>query len=497
MGSMVAVSTVVVGTLVALAVLASRYTTVKRAIRSLESRGAAAERELAAARRQAAQVEADQQFLARVVHELPHVARELHASAGGREIPGLLLGAVVRLLEPKKVAVAVRRRAAENDPDRHQRLAVVATSPEDWMPIGSEIPIGTGEIGYAAEVQRVMDRRDFESQPSPTRNRLRGETAHGCHPDIVAPMIFIDEVVGVIVVEGVMRPEEVKDALRLLAQVGAVSMYTRAQYTEIKTTASVDGLTGAFNKRYLTHRLGEEMRRALDQASSVSVLIFDVDNFKHYNDRNGHLAGDRVLQRLARLVVENVRRGTIFGRYGGEEFLAIFPGAAREQALAAAENVRRAVAAHEFPFGFDQPLGAVTISGGVAECPVDGADAATLVRAADEALYQAKRRGRNRMFAYEPTNLGGDEARVTLAAEAHEDPRGRLAVEGQPTLVARAEPTTVVASEAPPPKGTLAAADYTPVPGTLFALASVTPAMGVPKLTLPRPAANPASGEKG
>ena len=388
------ISALAVGALVALAVLAGRHSALKAALGSLESRTATAEKELAAARRQAAQAEADQQFLARFVRELPHIAHELHAGAGGRQIPKLLLGAVVRMLEPRKAVIAVRRRPAESDPDRHLRLAVAATSPEGCMALGAEIPIGQGEIGYAADVQRVMDRRDFENQPPPTRKRLRDETDPGCQPDIVAPMVFNEEVVGVIAVEGLKRgPAEAKDALRLLAQVGAVSVHTQARYTEMKATASIDGLTGVFNKRYLTHRLAEEMRKAQDEVSSVSVFIFDVDNFKHYNDRNGHVAGDRLLQRLAKLVLENVRKDTIFGRYGGEEFLVIFPGTKRAQALAAAENVRQAIAAHEFPFGFDQPLGVISVSGGVAECPVDGSDAATLVRAADEALYQAKRVG--------------------------------------------------------------------------------------------------------
>ena len=87
----------------------------------------------------------------------------------------------------------------------------------------------------------------------------------------------------------------------------------------MKATATIDGLTGTFNKRYLTHRLAEEATHALDQASSVCVFIFDVDHFKTYNDQNGHVAGDRLLQSLAKLVQDHLRRETVFGRYGGEE----------------------------------------------------------------------------------------------------------------------------------------------------------------------------------
>ena len=473
MGSVTQIETLAVVALAALAVvLARRLWTLRRALQSLDSRATTAERELAAARRKMAQVEADHQSLARVVRELPHTAHELHAGRGARQIPKLLLDAAVRLLEPKKVLVAVRRRAAETDPDRHLRLAVAATSPEGWMPIGAEITIGQGEIGYAADVQRLMDRREFESQPAATRKRLRAETAPGCQPDVVAPMVFKEELVGVIAVEGLKHQAEAKAALRLLAQVGAVSMHTQAKYTEMKATASVDGLTGVFNKRYLTHRLAEEMRRALEEVTSVSVFIFDLDNFKHYNDRNGHVAGDRLLQRLATLVLENVRKDTIFGRYGGEEFLVVFPGTRRAQALAAAENVRSAIAAHEFAFGFDQPLGVVSVSGGVAEYPVDGTDAATLLAAADEALYRAKRGGRNRVLAHEPTYLGEEEPQVPRPAEENEEARERVVLEWRPSVGSQGEAVT------------LAATDATPAPGTLLALASVTPAAGVAKLTL-------------
>ncbi|HSF04855.1 MAG TPA: GGDEF domain-containing protein, partial [Methylomirabilota bacterium] len=200
-------------------------------------------------------------------------------------------------------------------------------------------------------------------------------------------------------------------------------------YAEMKVTASLDGLTGIFNKRHLAHRLEEEIHRARDGASPLSVFLFDVDNFKQYNDRNGHVAGDRLLLDLARLVHDRVRHDCLFGRYGGEEFLIIFPGTSRPQALAAAENVRQAIAGHQFPFGSGQPLGIVTISGGVAECPLDGSDMASLVRAADEALYRAKHAGRNRVLAYEPTYLGGSEAQEPVSAEENAAALNRVALD--------------------------------------------------------------------
>jgi diguanylate cyclase (GGDEF)-like protein len=348
----------------------------------------------------AATAVADRQFLGRFVHELPQVAHELHAG-GYRHVPTLLLNAIVRLLEPEKATIWIARRRVDPDAEEDRRLTVAACWPEGAVPLGTHLPAGAGEIGFAVEMQWVMDRRDLESQPTTIRDRLREQSGPAQLPDVIAPMVFKGETVGVITLEGLKRsPAETKDVVRLFALVGAVSLYTHARYTEMHATASLDGLTGVFNKRHLTTRLAEEIQSALAQSRTVSVFIFDVDNFKQYNDRNGHVAGDRLLTAVARLARANTRRDTIVGRFGGDEFLLIFPGALKSQALHAAENVRRAIERFDFSFGFDQPLGLVSISGGVAECPFDGADSASLVRAADEALYAAKRSGRNRVLAF-------------------------------------------------------------------------------------------------
>jgi diguanylate cyclase (GGDEF)-like protein len=418
-------------------VLTMAVSKLNRRIRTLESAETALEREFAAARARATEVEAAQQFLSRFVRELPGVVHGLLSTPTGRNIPKQLLGAVKRIVEPRRAIVAVRRRAAETDPDRHMFMAVAAVHPEGWIELGHEIRIGTGEVGYAVELQRVMERRDFDNQQPHTRKRLREETTGGFQPDLVAPMVVDQEVVGVVAVEGLARrANDIKDAFRLLAQVGAISVHTAARYSEMKATASIDGLTGIFNKRFLTHRLAEETTRALEESAHASLFMFDVDHFKVYNDQNGHVSGDRLLQSLSRLVQDNLRRDTVFGRYGGEEFLIIFPGLRREQAMAAAENIRKAIAAYPFAHAGAQPLGVVSISGGVAECPLDGRNAVGLVRAADEALYRAKRAGRNRVLAHEPVYIG--ESAV------------------QP--------------------------DHTPEPGTLLALAMITPPQGVQSL---------------
>jgi diguanylate cyclase (GGDEF)-like protein len=220
------------------------------------------------------------------------------------------------------------------------------------------------------------------------------------------------------------RSGDPKAALRLLAQTAAQVLHTATQVSRMKTTAEMDGLTRILNKKRLEQTLSDLVYRtacaAYDQrmagqaqpAQPLSVFLFDIDHFKNYNDTNGHLAGDKLLRELAAVVNDSVRGDDIFGRFGGEEFLLILPHTNATQAMATAEKIRGLLADHPFPFAERQPLGRISVSGGVAEYPVHGLDAAGLLRAADEALYEAKRTGRNRVL------LGKASAGASASATA-------------------------------------------------------------------------------
>jgi len=127
--------------------------------------------------------------------------------------------------------------------------------------------------------------------------------------------------------------------------------------------------------------------------------MFDIDHFKHFNDVHGHQEGNGVLQTAARILKDTGRRGDIVARYGGEEFVALLYGAGREEARRFAESARQGIEGFSFQGGETQPLGRVTISGGVAAFPADGAGDEALIRAADARLYRAKQEGRNRVVA--------------------------------------------------------------------------------------------------
>jgi diguanylate cyclase (GGDEF)-like protein len=168
--------------------------------------------------------------------------------------------------------------------------------------------------------------------------------------------------------------------------------------------AQTDGLTGLLNKTHILRRL-RDLIASEGGPRTFSVFLFDIDHFKHYNDTNGHLAGDELLRSLGALLKENVREEEIVGRWGGEEFLLLMPNVEKSHALRAAERIRAVVAGWDFDHRDRQPGGCVSVSGGVASWPNDGDDVDTLLHCADQALYQAKREGRNRVFAHSTPDL--------------------------------------------------------------------------------------------
>jgi two-component system cell cycle response regulator len=159
-----------------------------------------------------------------------------------------------------------------------------------------------------------------------------------------------------------------------------------------------DGLTKIFNKKYFADRLESEFAYAARHRTALSLVMFDIDHFKRINDTHGHLAGDYALATLARVVSETIRQEDVFARYGGEEFAVICRGIDLAGAVAFGERIRKSVDAQEFVYN-GVPL-RVTVSVGVATLPELGMkEAAELVGAADDALYEAKRQGRNRVIA--------------------------------------------------------------------------------------------------
>jgi diguanylate cyclase (GGDEF)-like protein len=162
-----------------------------------------------------------------------------------------------------------------------------------------------------------------------------------------------------------------------------------------------DPLTGLHNRRYLEARLAEELSRSKRYNYPLSFMMIDIDDFKLYNDRNGHQAGDRALEITAQCLRAELRKVDVASRYGGEEFSILLPQTSLEEAGVIADRIRRKIMTTSFPHGKTQPLNSVTVSIGLStfSSTLDSTEA--IVRAADRALYHAKNHGKNRAYAYQ------------------------------------------------------------------------------------------------
>lgn len=171
----------------------------------------------------------------------------------------------------------------------------------------------------------------------------------------------------------------------------------RANYEQSLSMALTDSLTGVFNRRYVSAHLPRLLERAVDSNKPVSVLMFDIDHFKVVNDTYGHDVGDEVLKEVANRASRNLRTFDLVARMGGEEFLVILPDTDSEAAALVAERLRERIGDQPFKVGHEVGALTVTVSIGYTIGGAPGDLAEVLIKRADDALYQAKRTGRNRV----------------------------------------------------------------------------------------------------
>ncbi len=170
---------------------------------------------------------------------------------------------------------------------------------------------------------------------------------------------------------------------------------------QFQVMSITDPLTGLHNRRYLEARLAEELSRSKRYNYPLSFMMIDIDDFKVYNDRNGHQAGDRALEITAQCLRAALRKVDVASRYGGEEFSVLLPQTDLQEAGVIADRIRRKINGTQFTHGKSQPLGAVTVSIGLSTFSPALDSAEAIVRAADRALYHAKSHGKNRAYAYQ------------------------------------------------------------------------------------------------
>jgi diguanylate cyclase (GGDEF)-like protein len=209
-----------------------------------------------------------------------------------------------------------------------------------------------------------------------------------------------NDLFGVMIVDNCRsnRPisEENLESIQLFAQNAAIAIKNASQHKTIQQLAMTDSLTGLYNHGFMHDFLGREIAKALRRAESLAVVMFDLDKFKNFNDTHGHPLGDKVLKQVAKTLVSNIRKGDMAARYGGEEFTLVLIQTGAEGAKEVAERIRAEVAAAVFNGSNNQKV-RLTISAGIAVFQ-PGMTESQLIQRADEALYQAKNQGRNRVI---------------------------------------------------------------------------------------------------
>lgn len=240
------------------------------------------------------------------------------------------------------------------------------------------------------------------------RIRIEARTTLGEISDSIGSLFYI---VGEIICPNFPSSKELDKLLALLGEAIRVFITTIAEVylsvsrnklneilREIKRLAILDELTGLFNRRKFDEVISHEAKRAIRYKHPVSFLMLDVDHFKTYNDKNGHLRGDSLLKEIAHLVLIRLRSTDYAFRYGGEEFAVLLPETEKGMGAMVAERIRKSVEETDFEGAGKMPLGKITVSIGVAACPEDAIDVIELIDKTDKALYEAKNSGRNRVY---------------------------------------------------------------------------------------------------
>jgi diguanylate cyclase (GGDEF)-like protein/PAS domain S-box-containing protein len=216
---------------------------------------------------------------------------------------------------------------------------------------------------------------------------------------LCVPMTAQGEILGMLYLCS-PKPGYLTEAKQQLAR--TVSEHISLSLTNLKLYETLhnqsirDPLTGLFNRRYLEESLVRELHTAKRTQKSLGVIMIDVDHFKQFNDTFGHEAGDNILRELGSFLQKQIRASDIACRYGGEELLLILPTATLENIQQRAESLRQGIKQLQIQYR-TQPLGAVTVSMGVATFPEHGSVPETLIQAADAAMYRAKKEGRDRV----------------------------------------------------------------------------------------------------
>ncbi len=289
--------------------------------------------------------------------------------------------------------------------DRPQEIARFAAGSrtDDSDHESGPLPIRMGSeglIGKAIAERRAILENDVQQnadnveQPSPTV----------IQSELVVPIQRGDQVLGALDVQSDQRDAFTEDdvfVMQTLADQLGVAMANAELHMAVEHQARTDSLTQVYNHGYFLEKLREYIELSQQSNNHLSLIMLDIDHFKQYNDRYGHVTGDNVLRAIVQVIRQNIKHDDIVGRWGGEEFGVALPNTDAQQALIVAERIRKTLAKFPLTDHAGQPIEKPTVSQGVATFPQHAASFDELVDLADKMLYQAKAKGRDQIVLYE------------------------------------------------------------------------------------------------
>ena len=319
---------------------------------------------------------------------LASMATRLEEESDSRAVAEALLEAITDNFDFERALLI-------GEPDKDGDRAVLLAHHGDVNPdAGGYQPAEGSVLSQAGRSRRTQLVARLDPKADPWLDAMMPGARHL----VLVPLATEGRAIGVLVIEHSIRAgsrieKRIVDMVERFASHGALALRNAWLLDEVHELAATDGLTKIANRMTFQDTLERELARAQREQGEVTLLMLDIDHFKRLNDSRGHQAGDEVLRQVAATLREQQRAYDTAARYGGEEFALILPGLGAGEAVEVGERVRQAIAANGC---------GVTASLGVATYPNDALTEDALVGAADEALYQSKHGGRDRVTQYSP-----------------------------------------------------------------------------------------------
>lgn len=343
-----------------------------------------------------------------IADQLPRITKKMTEKLPADAFPAIAVRSLKEFFHAGKVGYFA---PAEESSD--YTLVVGAGFPPDWLG-NVRINSDEGILGLALQKKMVVSITDPYSSSGRRPSRPSLEDFMEVSPDFVAPVFGVSGTLGALVIAGCPFPlEEERIYVSMLADHLSMALQNATLLDPSKDGKWVDQLTCVANRPYFQQRFEREIRRTENYRYALALFMFDIDEFKKINDTHGHHTGDVVIKKMAEIVKKNTRSSDIVGRYGGDEFMVLITSTTEEQAASFADKLREKIATTDIAIpGTEVPV-RITISGGLAMFPTHGQSITELFRAADNALFESKRQGRNRILLATSVGLGGEATKGT------------------------------------------------------------------------------------